>query len=492
MNKHILFFKTTLLLLIGIFTAGFSYSQILTSSPYSRYGLGELNLPTFATPSAMGGSFIAYQHDSTTTPLFINAANPAGLAGLRFTTLELGGQSQFTKISDGSTSLKKRNLNFSYASLGFPIKKIGGAAAFGIMPYSSVGYNINSTQEVTNIGTVNYRFDGLGGLNKAFIACGIKPFRKQLIKFYHSAYHDTLVKHKKTAKYKFVRFTRELASELSVGVNAAYLFGNIIQTTRVIYPGSITYFNSLRQRSIQVNDFIFNGGLQTHFSIDSVRYHGKDPLKQGHRRILKEKIRIGFGFFAAIPSGVSSKQSNIIYTYSLDGVGVETPKDTLLNSQNVHGSVRLPLETGFGLSIKKGERLTVLMDAATTNWSGYKYFGEKNSNFTNSYRLSAGLNYVPNRLAYNSYVKRVQYRLGVSYTNGYLDLKNTKISNYALTAGLGLPVGLGRAEDIAVVNITAQFGTIGTVTNSLIQEKYIRLIVGFTFNNRWFKKFKYD
>ena len=67
-----------------------SYSQILTSSPYSRYGLGELNLATFATSSAMGGSFIAYQHDSTTSPLFINAANPAGLAGLRYTTLELG------------------------------------------------------------------------------------------------------------------------------------------------------------------------------------------------------------------------------------------------------------------------------------------------------------------------------------------------------------------------------------------------------------------
>ncbi len=471
--------------------AGGSYSQILTSSPYSRYGLGELNLPTFATPSAMGGSFIAYQHDSTASPLFINAANPASLSGLRFTVLELGGQSQFTRISDGSTSIKKRNLNFSYASLGFPLGKSAGGA-FGIMPYSSVGYNISSSQEVTNVGTVNYRFDGVGGLNKAFIASGVKPFRRQLGKFYHSAYHDSLVKHKRTSKYKFVRFTRELASELSVGVNASYLFGSINQSTRVIYPGSITYFNSLRQRTIQVNDFIFNAGLQTHFSIDSVKYHGKDSLKQGHRRILKEKIRIGFGFFAAIPSGVSAKQSNIIYSYSLDGFGVETPKDTVLNSQEVHGSIVLPLETGFGLSIKKGDRLTVLIDAATTNWSGYRYFDEKNLNFTNSYRVSAGLNYVPNRLAYNSYLKRVQYRLGASYTNGYLDLKNTKVSNYAVTAGLGLPVGLGRAEDLAVVNITAQFGTMGTVTNNLIQEKYIRLIVGFTFNNRWFRKFKYD
>ena len=40
------------------------FSQILTSSPYSRYGLGELNLQTFATPAAMGGSFIAYHQDT--------------------------------------------------------------------------------------------------------------------------------------------------------------------------------------------------------------------------------------------------------------------------------------------------------------------------------------------------------------------------------------------------------------------------------------------
>lgn len=491
MNKHILFFKNLFLFLACICVGKFSYAQILTSSPYSRYGLGELNLSTFAAQSAMGGSFIAYQHDSTTSPLFINAANPAGLAGLRFTTLELGGQAQFTKISNSGTSINKRNLNFSYASLGFPIKKIGGAA-FGIMPYSSVGYKINSSEEVANIGTVNYQFDGDGGLNKAFMASGIKPFRNTLNKFYKSDYNDTLIKYHETAKRKRIKIGKELLSELSIGASAAYLFGSINQNTRVIYPGSITYFNSIRQRSVQVNDFIFNGGLQTQFSIDSVKYRGRDTLKIGHRRILKEKIKFGFGFFAGIPSGVNARQSNIIYTYALDGFGVETPKDTVLNSQDVHGSVTIPLETGFGLSIKKGERLTVLVDAATTNWNSYRYFDEKSANFKNSYRVSAGLNYTPDRGAYNTYYKRVQYRLGLSYTNGYLDLKNTKIANYSITAGLGLPVGLGRAEDRSVINITAQYGKLGTLSNSLLQEEYVRIIVGFTFNNRWFRKFKYD
>lgn len=484
-HKHISFLKTFIFTLTFLSSITISYSQILTSSPYSRYGLGELNLQTFAVPAAMGGSFIAY-HQDTIAPFFINAANPAGLAGIRLTTLELGGQAQFTRISNSASSVNKKNINFSYGSVGFPIKRIGGAA-FGIMPYSSVGYKINSVEEQTNIGTMNYVFKGEGGINKVFLGTGLKPFRKQFSKFQHSAYADTLVKYKQTAIYKSKKFAKQLLSELSVGITGNYIFGTINQTTDVIYPGSITYYNSKRQRSIQVNDFVFNGGLQTHFTIDSIK-------TKGQRRLLKQKIKVGVGFFINTPSAISAKQSNIIYNYSLDGFGIERPKDTILNSQDIKGTITLPLEMGLGFSIKKGEKLTVLMDAATTRWSGFKYFNTPSTDFKNSYRVSAGLNYVPNKLAYGSsnYIKRIQYRLGVSYSNGYLDLRNTMISNYFVSAGLGLPVGIGRFDDIAIINISAQYGKMGTVTNNLLQEDYVRLVLGFTFNKRWFIKYKYD
>lgn len=484
-HKHISFLKTTAFIIVFISSVTFSNAQILTSSPYSRYGLGEINLQTFATSAAMGGSFIAY-HQDTIAPFFINVANPAGLAGLRLSTLELGGQAQFTKISSSSSSIHKKNINFSYGSVGFPLKRIGGAA-FGIMPYSTVGYKITSTQQDPNVGTMTYIFQGDGGVNKAFIGAGFKPFRRQAVKFYNSALADTLIKYNEVKKYKRKKFGKQLLSELSVGVTGNYLFGTINQVTDVIYPGTITYFNSKRQRSVQVSDFTFNGGLQTQFTIDSVKSHGK-------RRILKEKIKIGAGFFINTPTGISAKQNNIIYNYSIDGFGVERPKDTLLNSQGIKGTIKLPLEMGFGLSVKKGEKLTVLVDAATTNWGGFKYFNTPSTDFRNSYRVSAGLNYVPNKLAFgtSNYIKRVQYRLGISYSDGYLDLKNTAISNYFISAGLGLPVGIGRFDDIAVVNISAQYGKMGTVTNNLLQEDYVRLVLGFTFNKRWFIKYKYD
>ena len=495
--------KTFIFTLTFLSSITFSYSQILTSSPYSRYGMGELNLQTFATPAAMGGSFIAY-HQDTIAPFFVNAANPAGLASIRLTSLELGGQAQFTKIGNADAAVRKKNINFSYGSLGFPLKRFGGMA-FGIMPYSTVGYKINSTQENSSSGTMNYVFQGDGGINKVFLGAGIKPFYKQFSKFRHSAYADTLVKYKETEKYKRIKFGKQLLSELSVGLTANYLFGTINQVTDVIYPGSSIYYNSKRQRSIQVNDFTFNGGLQTHFNIDSTKVRGKyrekyktysadSVVHYRNRRELKQKIKVGFGFFINTPSEINAKQSNIIYNYALDGFGVERPKDTVLNSQDVKGSIVLPLEMGVGLSIKKGEKLTVLMDAATTNWKNFKYFGAPSADFKNSFRLSAGLNYVPNKLAFGSsnYIKRIQYRLGVSYSDGYLDLKNTPISNAFISAGLGLPVGIGRFDDVAVINISAQYGKMGTISNNLLQEDYVRIVLGFTFNKRWFIKFKYD
>lgn len=477
--------KTTFIALAFLSLSSISFAQILTSSPYSRYGLGEINLQTFATPAGMGGSFIAY-HQDTIAPFFINSANPAGLAGIRLSTFELGGQAQFSKISSQASSLNKKNINFSYGSVGFPIKRIGGAA-FGIMPYSTVGYKITSSQEEAGVGTMKYIFQGDGGINKVFIGTGLKPFRNQANKFYTSDLADTLIKYKQTSKYKHKKFVKQLLSELSIGATANYLFGTINQVTDVIYPGSSSFNNSKRQRSIQVSDFTFNGGLQTHFTIDSVKSHGQ-------RRALKEKLKVGVGFFINTPTTIDAQQNNIIYNYSIDGFGVERAKDTVLNSQGNTGNITLPLEMGIGFSLKKGEKLTVLMDAATTNWSNFKYFDTPSTDFKNSYRVSAGLNYVPNKLAYgaSNYIKRVQYRLGVSYSDGYLDLKNTSISNYFVSAGLGLPVGIGRFDDIAVVNISAQYGRMGTISNSLLQEEYVRLVLGFTFNKRWFIKYKYD
>jgi hypothetical protein len=436
----------------------------------------------------MGGTFIAVKPD-TTTPIFINAVNPASIAWTRFTTLELGGFGQFTTYDNGTSKTKTQTTHFSYGSLGFPLRQ-RAAACFGLMPYSSVGYNLKATDDVSGIGSVTYKYTGDGGINKAFLGFGFNPFKAQLKKFYASDLDDSLIAHNKVAKYKRKKFFRYMLADLSIGVRGDYLFGNIRQSASVIYPNSINYFNSRRYRSLNVGDFSGAFGIQTAFTIDSAKNRSKIDTVH-HKREMRKKVKIGIGYYVTLPSVLRVKYSNIIYNYGLNSFGDEIPKDTVSSVNNARGTIKLPLEQGIGLSFKKGDMLTIAADFAYTNWSKFTFLNSSNY-LSDSYRASLGIQLTPDKATVgpDSYWKRVQYRIGASYSNGFLDIKNTRIDNYMLTVGFGLPVGVYRSW--SMVHLTGQFGKLGSLNNKLVQENYIRVIVGFTFNDRWFIKYKYD
>ena len=87
-------------------------------------------------------------------------------------------------------------------------------------------------------------------------------------------------------------------------------------------------------------------------------------------------------------------------------------------------------------------------------------------------------------------MRRLNYRLGASYQTSYLYLKNTQLSDYFVSAGLGIPVGIGRLS--SMVNVSAQYGVMGSANADLIKQNYWRINFGFTFCDRWFQKFRYD
>src|SRR3972149_2468308 len=74
-----------------------SFSQSITNSPYSRYGLGELQYSGFANNIPMGGIYSALQND-TTAPFFINVSNPASHASTRLTVFDFGLKSNMMKL----------------------------------------------------------------------------------------------------------------------------------------------------------------------------------------------------------------------------------------------------------------------------------------------------------------------------------------------------------------------------------------------------------
>ncbi|MDI1355313.1 MAG: hypothetical protein PSX36_10360 [bacterium] len=497
------------------------FSQNSVFTPYSRFGVGEIAPTTFAHNSGMGGAFIALRPDST-MPIFINAGNPAAYSLIRLTTLEVGGRylsSTFTGVNN--STVKRWGTNFSYAALGVPIKGNGGAC-LGISPYSFVGYDTQSYIKTDGIGNVNYKFSGNGGLTKAYLGYGLMPFNKRLRKYRSNRlYIPDSLKTYSRAGYKRGEVASKLLSDFSLGFNVNYIFGTIQNATRVVYPNASLYYNTFYSRVLNMGGFTGNFGAQTAFTIDSV----KDPKKRAekieaainqlstsgtfseqeltlkkdslettlptYRRILKERVKFTFGYFANITNPIYGTYSSATYNYVLNVLGQELIRDTAALSINTRGMVQLPFEQGFGLGFKKGERINLVADFAITNWQNFKYLDEVN-NLVKNYRMALGVNFVPEKYAAGSgaFVRRVNYRLGVSYQTGYIQLQNTMITNYFVSAGVGLPVGIGRLS--SMVNIAVQYGVTGSSDPSLLKENFWRINFGFTFCDRWFQKFRYD
>lgn len=106
--------------------------------------------------------------------------------------------------------------------------------------------------------------------------------------------------------------------------------------------------------------------------------------------------------------------------------------------------------------------------------------------------MALGGNFVPEKFASgsNAFLKRINYRAGVSYQSGYINVRNSVIPTAAISVGIGIPVGVGRVS--SMVNVSAQYGQTGFGSQSLLKENFWRIHFGFTFSDRWFQKFRYD
>src|ERR1700752_1548598 len=108
-----------------------SFAQTVTSSPYSRYGIGELQPGTFGQNIAMGHTGVGFSN-----PYNINPVNPASYYSIKLTTLEAAFNANFFTYKTTNDVQKANSTSLTYLALGFPIwaGKIGASA--GLTPYS--------------------------------------------------------------------------------------------------------------------------------------------------------------------------------------------------------------------------------------------------------------------------------------------------------------------------------------------------------------------
>ncbi len=110
-----------------------------TTSPYSRYGIGDLQDYAFGRTIAMGGAAIASRYDRQ-----INLANPASynaIDSLGF-MFEFGIDGRGSKYKNDLGSTNANDINFQYFAMNFRVSNYVGAA-LGLTPFSDVGYDVN-------------------------------------------------------------------------------------------------------------------------------------------------------------------------------------------------------------------------------------------------------------------------------------------------------------------------------------------------------------
>ena len=133
------------------------YGQQGTTSPYSFYGIGSLKFKGTVENRSMGGLSIY------TDSIHVNLRNPASYAGDNLETwgdesrpvkFAVGGGYTSTNLESSTATDNASSTTFDYLSLNVPLGKFG--FGFGLIPYTSVGYKLES---INPNGNVDNRFE---------------------------------------------------------------------------------------------------------------------------------------------------------------------------------------------------------------------------------------------------------------------------------------------------------------------------------------------
>jgi hypothetical protein len=465
------------LVLLQITVAG--YSQKGTQSPYSIFGIGELNQGQYVSFASMGGIAVA-NSDSTIS----NSNNPATYAYFNryrpvFQIGMNGRHSVFTTTSSSST---QQNFGLNQFQMGLPIKKNWGAS-FGLVPYSFTGYTITNYDVLDDDTLGQLVNEGSGAVTKVFLGVGYKPLNHSILDTNYS---------KKDTTYTIKTHI------LALGVNANYLFGSSAKTQSYEYLTNQQAYNSRVSTALRISDFSTDFGFnyQYYFRPADTDEKMNGSVSVGGTYSPGFKLRAFQDLFAHTYAGSFYGNSAQLAIF-----------DTVEFVTNFKGSVYIPdqykagIEYRFGWKpSRKGERLLRIgTEVNYQKWSDYyEDFGTVSypTYYKDRLTLGFGIEFAPvigNDPSINI-LARTNYRFGFNYTQTELTLNATNLTNYGMTFGLGIPVNVNSTN--TTINFGASYGNMGTTNAGLINERYLGFYFGLSIipdrNELWFVKRKYD
>ena len=442
-----------LLLLPASAAAQMLANSVNTYSPSSMYGLGELSSKGNVVQRSMGGIGVAMWTNN-----MVNVMNPAayaltpqqsflfnfGMEGAHF-------RNEQTKYgTDKKIETAYNTVNIHDIAFQMPLAKNLGLG-FSLTPYSSVGYNMygdDLSQDIAgNVGRVRYQYLGDGDVTEVKAGLGWKP-----------------------------------VNSVAIGVAAIYYWGNIERSyeTKVSnITGDGAYSSTLGVDTYDVSRFKLQAGIMW------------NPIYRDERILT---------LAATYDLGGPMKPSMMKYVY------VDNVLTSVVRQENDSAlPLRLPHQFSAGFFYQT-LKIRVGADYVYQNW------GSQNSSFiesggkgvhvayTDTHTIKAGFEIVPRASDVTHYLNRVAYRIGARMGDYYQTFGGSRVKQYAVTAGVGLPIRLfGRSS----VNVGFEFGMrrpesdnikVGEEMVGMIKQTYFKASIGLNLfgEDRWFVRYKFD
>jgi hypothetical protein len=360
----------------------------------------------------------------------MNTDNPASYASLKLTTYEGGIRASMNSLSSGNLSYNTGTVGLAYMSLGIPIGKKAGIC-IGMRQVSNVFYNSADTS-YSAWGKTQGLYSGSGSLNFLYLGVSYRLF-----------------------------------DALSVGVNAGYLFGQIRNSVVLNNIDTITnVYNSDFSRFNNIGGLYWKAGLL-------------------YEKRIKKNIDLRIGATFTMKQNIKNTLTE--YWTSNYSLADSIILDTAYRAPSTDGKIVMPMSYTLGIQLAKMDNWNVGIEYAATHWTQYTNFGNPDS-LTDAYKIAIGGEILPSAGNTRNYWSRVSYRAGLYFGRDNIYLNGVYQNFYGFTLGASMPFKRTFSHIHAAIDI----GTTGKSDNGLIKQDYFRLLLGFTFNDKWFVKRKYD
>ena len=408
-----------------------AFAQSNTNSPYSQFGLGDLTDQSVSFNKGMNGVGLAMRRGNEVNPM-----NPASYSAIDSLTMlfDAGLSGQITNYNENGTKLNGKSGGFDYVvGLFRAFKNVG--VSFGVLPYSNIGYKYYSTETLNDVQTaISTTNEGNGGLHQLFIGTGIRPIKP-----------------------------------LSIGVNLSYLWG---EYNRSVASSSSSSVNTLtKQYSADISSYKLDFGAQLEL-----------PVSKNDN----------FTLAVTWTPGHSLKADAFLATTSTNLSTSISQSDTAI----INNALSIPTAFGFGLAYNHAQNLRVGADLQIQKWGSIDYpeytngtYALKSGLLKDSYRFNLGAEWTPRPLG-RKFLQRVRYRAGVGMATPYYYI-NGKEGPKEISASLGFGIPIMNGYNArSILSISGQF--VHRSADNMIKENMFRLNIGFTFNERWFAKWKVE